>query len=466
MSSRNLSIIVGNITKQIEANSTLRETLNSYKHEFSVDLNSLNEEALYQLDNLIMTVGNPTAGEIARRKQVLHALLKDYVKDLYDSMRKFKGEASLRFSKGSTAESFVVIATGGKKKSGSGNIDVFRSINQVRARKLPGLRDKIHLDVFFADDSESVDKALYGNKYINEYGNEVRSSGLFQLGHDKSGSVSIRRKAEILKKLSSIKGASTALSGIKASKEDRAELKIQVASYAKKEAGNLIKQFTTTLKLNEESAFRNQRDSSREKATLNALSKEVEKYLLKSTNLFTTKSSSSAVEIAVSRLGTAAKNSGAKTSKISKATSSKSQAQSKITGRSSTSAEKESLKGNKLSAPKEEATARPKTNWASLIAIINKRLPEQVANNMGAPGLVYRTGRFANSTRIVNVETTKDGYPSVVFDYQRDPYDVFDRAKGAPPWNTPARDPRTLVDKSVREIVQAMAIGRFYTRRA
>jgi hypothetical protein len=85
---------------------------------------------------------------------------------------------------------------------------------------------------------------------------------------------------------------------------------------------------------------------------------------------------------------------------------------------------------------------------------------------MGAPGLVYRTGKFANSTKVVNVETTRDGYPSIVFDYQRNPYDVFDRTLGESPWNTPARDPRALVDKSVREIVQEMAIGRFYTRRA
>lgn len=105
-------------------------------------------------------------------------------------------------------------------------------------------------------------------------------------------------------------------------------------------------------------------------------------------------------------------------------------------------------------------------NWYSLLGIINRKLPEQVAKNMHAPRLVYRTGTFANSAQVVNVETTKDGYPSIIFDYQRNPYDVFDKSKGSPPWNTPARDPRALVDKSVREIVQEMAIGRFYTRRA
>lgn len=118
---------------------------------------------------------------------------------------------------------------------------------------------------------------------------------------------------------------------------------------------------------------------------------------------------------------------------------------------------KASIEGNNVSKVQ---------NWSSLIAILNKKLPEQVAGNMGSPGLNYRTGRLANSSEIVNIETTKDGYPSIVYSYQRDPYDVFDKTLGKAPWNTPSRDPRTLVDRSVREIVQEMAIGRFYTRRA
>ena len=134
-----------------------------------------------------------------------------------------------------------------------------------------------------------------------------------------------------------------------------------------------------------------------------------------------------------------------------------------IKGKSRNTSSSESISSVNMDVEKRDNKV---TNWASLISIINAKLPERVANNMGAPGLVYRTGRFANSTKVVNVETTRDGYPSVVFDYERDPYDVFDRTNGASPWNTPARDPRALVDKSVREIVQEMAIGRFYTRRA
>ena len=36
---------------------------------------------------------------------------------------------------------------------------------------------------------------------------------------------------------------------------------------------------------------------------------------------------------------------------------------------------------------------------------------------------------------------------------------------GTPPWATPERDPRKLIERSIREIAAQFAIGRFYTRR-
>jgi hypothetical protein len=112
-----------------------------------------------------------------------------------------------------------------------------------------------------------------------------------------------------------------------------------------------------------------------------------------------------------------------------------------------------------------EPANRP-PNWLRLLPMINAKLNDTVAKNMKEPRLNFRTGRFAQSARVVNVEQTPQGFPSFVFDYERDPYDVFDRTLGRSPWNTPQRDPRALVDLSVREIVREMAIGRFFTRRA
>ena len=116
--------------------------------------------------------------------------------------------------------------------------------------------------------------------------------------------------------------------------------------------------------------------------------------------------------------------------------------------------------------PRNTEPTKRAPNWLRLLPLINAKLADQVIKNMRAPRLVNRTGTFANSAKVINVEQTREGFPSFVFDYERDPYDVFDRTKGRSPWNTPERDPRTLVDISVREIVREMAIGRFFTRRS
>jgi hypothetical protein len=84
---------------------------------------------------------------------------------------------------------------------------------------------------------------------------------------------------------------------------------------------------------------------------------------------------------------------------------------------------------------------------------------------MGSPALNNITGRFADSVRVENIIKTPKGFPSVGYTYQRDPYQVFEEGVGSPPWANGNRDPRDLIDKSVREIAATMALGRFYTRR-
>lgn len=101
----------------------------------------------------------------------------------------------------------------------------------------------------------------------------------------------------------------------------------------------------------------------------------------------------------------------------------------------------------------------------SIIALINQRLPQTVQKNMTEPALVNRTGRFANSVRVTDVIQTRQGFPSMGYTYQRDPYEVFEMSNGNPSWSTPDRDPRKIIDQSIREIAAELAIGRFYTRR-
>ena len=100
----------------------------------------------------------------------------------------------------------------------------------------------------------------------------------------------------------------------------------------------------------------------------------------------------------------------------------------------------------------------------ALIGLINKQLPQTVRKNMQAPALVNRSGRFAESVEITDITRTPKGYPSIGYTYQKDPYQVFEGGS-ANPRATPERDPRVLIDRSIREIAAQYALGRFFTRR-
>jgi len=101
----------------------------------------------------------------------------------------------------------------------------------------------------------------------------------------------------------------------------------------------------------------------------------------------------------------------------------------------------------------------------SYVAMINKTLSRVIRKNMRPPALQNQTGGFANSVRVQDVNTTRDGYLSFGYTYQKDPYQVFEVGKGTAPWSTAQRDPRKLIDKSIREVAAELALGRFYTRR-
>ena len=103
-------------------------------------------------------------------------------------------------------------------------------------------------------------------------------------------------------------------------------------------------------------------------------------------------------------------------------------------------------------------------NFANIIGVINAQLPSKVVKNMGPPALENRTGRFAASVRAMDVITTREGFPSVGYTYQKDPYQVFESSSGTR-FSSAQRDPRVLIDKSIREIMAQYLVGRLYTRR-
>lgn len=135
----------------------------------------------------------------------------------------------------------------------------------------------------------------------------------------------------------------------------------------------------------------------------------------------------------------------------------------KETLKSKTSLSSSSLK---LPAMEVEKQASPEQeNWTSLIPLINSRLRERVIANMRFPALVNRTGTFAASAVVTGVQTTPKGYPSFAMSYDKNPYGVFDRRIGALPWATPSRDPYTIIERSLREVLNSIGVGKFYARR-
>jgi len=124
-------------------------------------------------------------------------------------------------------------------------------------------------------------------------------------------------------------------------------------------------------------------------------------------------------------------------------------------------------KSNKQPIRKLKKSNAGKSHKASLytvLALINDKLPETVRKNMGPPRLENQTGRFANSVKMTDVIQTPQGFPSFGYTYRKDPYEVYEKSSGSRFANTD-RDPRDLIDASIREIAAGYALGRFYTRR-
>ena len=122
---------------------------------------------------------------------------------------------------------------------------------------------------------------------------------------------------------------------------------------------------------------------------------------------------------------------------------------------------KDTIKRSKRKARPLKNEGASKYNIHNIIAAINLRLHDTLADNMTSPRLVYRTGEFARSVT-ANATTTAKGNLSIGYNYQTSPYAVF--APGGKMY-TPQRNPQTLIEGSIREIASELAIGRYGIRR-
>lgn len=117
----------------------------------------------------------------------------------------------------------------------------------------------------------------------------------------------------------------------------------------------------------------------------------------------------------------------------------------------------------KKSLPKaKRVAADPMLNLLSIQTVINNNLTEVVKRNMGDGSrkdiLNLRTGRFAESVKVVNMTESRQGAISAFYTYMKNPYATF--SMGGRQQFPRTRDPKLLISKSIRELVQAQVANR------
>jgi hypothetical protein len=85
----------------------------------------------------------------------------------------------------------------------------------------------------------------------------------------------------------------------------------------------------------------------------------------------------------------------------------------------------------------------------SLQNLINQALPRKLQDNMVAPKLVYRTGRFAESVNVTKITRSRNDMLSIFYSYMKYPYQTFEPGFKQ---GSIARNPRTLINTSIRDI--------------
>lgn len=411
----------------LEKSKSFRAKSDRQPHIFLIDKNNTLRQILVQINRK----RKPTEKQMI----ALEASVEDYIKDLYGT---FKNRTSKEYTYQvfGAPPSFKVLVT---SKTGTGN--VFRKIREIRSSRRNELKlTKAISDIFKKDKSISEESLAH----------------LFDLGHIEGSSVAEQRVQAALSKFTNVDSSGFG------SKELDSIIALSISTKEKSGGQTVGKSFVVTVA--DESFRTNQlKGSVEEKEFLSSAQSLLSQFINNNVDWANQKGSSSASDLILSEIIKTGIKSGAKGRKTTTVTkrSEKVKITKKIKAKRPIAL---NLDAQEIEGIETEQGTGPR-NWSSLVSIINAKLTTKVLENMKFPSLVNRTGNFASKAEVVGVEITKEGFPTFVFNYERDPYDVFDRTKGRSPWNTPERDPRTLVDKSIREILREMAIGRFYTRR-
>ena len=94
-------------------------------------------------------------------------------------------------------------------------------------------------------------------------------------------------------------------------------------------------------------------------------------------------------------------------------------------------------------------------------AVINRKLPAQVRENMGRPALENQTGRFSNSVQLLRL---REAGKTIMgeYSYLLTPYETFENT-GEQDWPN-AYNPKDLITKSIRDLAPTVTDKKFTFR--
>lgn len=111
---------------------------------------------------------------------------------------------------------------------------------------------------------------------------------------------------------------------------------------------------------------------------------------------------------------------------------------------------------------KDSGIVTTKLDLSSILFYINAKIVEQVKRNMGGGNrqdvLNLRSGRFAESVKVERLSESRAGMITAFYSYMKNPYATF--SQGGRQELPRSRDPKLLISKSIRELMQEQMANR------
>lgn len=451
MAKKNLIDTLNKLQEDLKKNSEAYRTLVSNKqaHHIILDKKEVKDQLKKQL-TIVERDGrfqSLTKGIENAINQGVDIMFEDLGKKLHPSNFEDNRRKYLTSSYSNTGDVItVVLETKEGKKPGS----VFNYFRRIKQQSQKELVKKLNAE---------ITKLNKDNKNKRQ---EIRSSDLLDIGHIGSSAVSLQRSAAVQEKLYSFsqkqnKEVQKFLKEI----ADTLNIKLTKVPPKKNIGGKEVIEITL------ESSRLNKEEGRKELAKLAGdLNKKLEEAVSKvnAQDWADQKGSASYLDrVEQDALNQFAKLKGKKNFKKKNLRKAKSSA--KVSNKAKSSKGNAFKDNRKAPGAINFGTAQDKQQSSiQLMGLLNAKLPRVVAGNMGAPRLENVSGRFASSVRVTDVTRTPQGFPSIGYTYQRDPYSVFEASSGTR-FSSVERDPRPLIDASIREIAVELITTRLYTRR-